>query len=77
MAHLALHLLPLAVSEHSQAEYWGMTGLVVLGVPVQAAQQVEDSSIEAHSNAVAGRVRVLSCMTTTSRMFSDPHPNFS
>jgi hypothetical protein len=38
MAHLALHLLPLAVSEHSQAEYWGMAGLVVLGVPVQAAQ---------------------------------------
>jgi hypothetical protein len=49
MAHLALHLMPLAVSEHSHAEYWGMTGLVVLGVPVQAAQQVEDSSIGAHA----------------------------
>jgi hypothetical protein len=43
--HEATHLLPLAVIEQAQAEFWGMAGLVVLGVPVQAAWQAEDNNI--------------------------------
>jgi hypothetical protein len=57
VVHVAVHLLPLALSEQVQAVFAGMAGLVVLGLPVQAAQQEGQSSIpfrfEAHATLVS------------------------
>jgi hypothetical protein len=44
-----VHLLSLALPEQVQAEFWGMAGLVVLGLPAQAAQQPGASGIEARA----------------------------
>jgi hypothetical protein len=44
VVHVAVHLLPLALSEQVQAGFWGMAGLVMLGLPVQAAQQAGESN---------------------------------
>jgi hypothetical protein len=57
VVHVAVHLLPLALSEQVQAGFWGMAGLVVLGLPVQAAQQAKGrDNVAAHASLLSRKV---------------------